>query len=352
MHKRPSFFRSFKSFFSLKHIAVLLALLVMILVAVLVGYFIGVNQIRSEVKIKDEQTRLLMGQIKEIAKIDGNYTDKSIIFTKKQENEIRRLQKELREILDRETLNASHEYAGKDTKVSPPPAEIKTPYLVKQGNAKLTIIMDDVSYEHDVKAIRSVGLPLVMSFLPPSHRHNDSASLARDVNGYMVHLPLEALDFESEEDVTLRVGDSKETIAAQIQKIKKLYPNVRYINNHTGSKFTADEEAMDRLISVMKSNGLIFVDSRTTAQSKAKIVDEKYGMRYLGRDVFLDHHDGVDNIKKQIREAVEIAKRNGSAIAIGHPRPNTLQALKESKDALSEVKLVGIDKILQFAIFF
>jgi uncharacterized protein len=158
-------------------------------------------------------------------------------------------------------------------------------------------------------------------------------------------LPLEAVDFESEEDVTLRVGDSKEMINGQIQKIKKLYPNVRYINNHTGSKFTADEEAMDRLISVMKTNGLIFVDSRTTAQSKAKTVDSKYGIRYLGRDVFLDHHDGVENIKKQIREAVATAKRNGSAIAIGHPRPDTLQALKESKDILSEVKLVGIDKI-------
>ncbi|MDD5212434.1 MAG: divergent polysaccharide deacetylase family protein [Sulfuricurvum sp.] len=341
MHKRTS---SFKSLLSLKHFAVFLALLVMVLVAVLIGYLIGVSQVRSEVERKDEQTRLLMKQIKEIAKIDGEDTG-TIVESKKQESEIRRLQKELREILDRESLNASHEYAPKDKKAVPPVAESKTPHSVKQGNAQLVIIMDDVSYAHDVKAIRSVGLPLVMSFLPPSHRHSESASLAHDVNGYMVHLPLEALDFEGEEDVTLRVSDSKDTIAAQIQKIKKLYPNVHYINNHTGSKFTADEEAMDRLISVMKANGLIFVDSRTTAQSKAKMVDTKYGMRYLGRDVFLDHHDGVENIKKQIREAVEIAKRNGSAIAIGHPRPDTLQALKESKDVLSEVKLVGIDKI-------
>ena len=214
-----------------------------------------------------------------------------------------------------------------------------------RGTAKLVIIMDDVSYAHDIKAIRSVGLPLVMSFLPPSSRHNESAALAQGINGYMVHLPLEAVDFNDEEQVTLRITDSKETIAAQIQKIKKLYPEVHYINNHTGSKFTADEEAMDRLVSVMRENGLIFVDSRTTAQSKAKAIDTKYGMRYLGRDVFLDHHDGVENIKKQIREAVAIAKRNGSAIAIGHPRPDTIQALKESKAVLSEVKLVGIDKI-------
>ena len=184
-----------------------------------------------------------------------------------------------------------------------------------------------------------------MSFLPPSPRHNESATLAQGVNGYMVHLPLEAVDFNDEEQVTLRISDSKEMITSQIQKIKKLYPEVRYINNHTGSKFTADEDAMDRLVSVMNENGLTFVDSRTTAQSKAKVIDTKYGMRYIGRDVFLDHHDGVANIKKQIRVAVEIAKRNGSAIAIGHPRPDTIQALKESKSILSEIKLVGIDKI-------
>ncbi|MFH0710324.1 MAG: divergent polysaccharide deacetylase family protein [Pseudomonadota bacterium] len=338
MHKRTS---PFRSLFSLKHIAIFLLLLLMISTSILIGYFIGFNQAEEETDRQREQTQLLMGQIKEIAKVDT----KDLTKADEENRETEHLKEALNELLARESIHANHEYAPKDKKATPPPSELRVYRPATNGNAKLVIIMDDVSYAHDVKSIRSVGLPLVMSFLPPSSRHNESATLAQGVNGYMVHLPLEAVDFNDEEQVTLRVTDSKETITAQIQKIKKLYPEVHYINNHTGSKFTADEDAMDRLVSVMRENGLIFVDSRTTAQSKVKVIDTKYGMRYLGRDVFLDHQDGVKNIKKQIREAVAIAKRNGSAIAIGHPRPDTLQALKESKEVLSEVMLVGIDKI-------
>ncbi len=341
MHKRSS---SFRSLFTLKHITILLLLLIIICVSIFIGYFIGFNQAEVETDKERKQTQLLMNQIKEMTKVDTQSTLKSLAENKHKQ-EIYRLKQELKALLDHEAISANHEYAPKDKKAAPPEGELKIPHPVTKGNAKLVIIMDDVSYAHDVRSINSVGLPLVMSFLPPSPRHDESAILAQNISGYMVHLPLEAVDYNDEEQVTLRITDSKETIDAQIKIIKKLYPEVRYINNHTGSKFTADNDAMDRLISVMKENGLIFVDSRTTAQTKAKIIDTKYGLRYLGRDVFLDHHDGVANIKKQIREAIEIAKRNGSAIAIGHPRPDTIQALKESKALFSEVKLVGIDQI-------
>lgn len=313
----------------------------MISVAIVVGYFIGVDQGSDELARERERTQRLKGQIKEITQAEGLKSRKP----KGEGGKTLRQKKEVNKILDHESLHANHEYAPKNKKVPPPPGQVRVSPPVIQGNAKLVIIMDDVSYARDVKAIRSIGLPLVMSFLPPNSRHGQSATLAQGVIGYMVHLPLEAVDFNDEEQGTLRITDSKEIIASEIQKIKKLYPEVRYINNHTGSKFTADEEAMDRLVSVMSANNLIFVDSRTTAQTKVKEVDEKYGIRYRGRDVFLDHHDGVENIKKQIREAVAVAKRHGTAIAIGHPRPDTIQALKESKAVLSQVTLVGIDKI-------
>jgi hypothetical protein len=161
----------------------------------------------------------------------------------------------------------------------------------------------------------------------------------------MVHLPLEAMDFNDEEDGTLRVGDSVEKITQTIQRIKKLYPAMRYTNNHTGSKFTSDKTSMERLLSVLDKEGIIFVDSRTIGTTKAPEILEKLGMRYLHRDVFLDHHDGVENVKTQIREAVETAKRNGSAVAIGHPRADTIAALKQSRELFKQVQLVGIDKI-------
>lgn len=343
MHKRPSLFRSL---FPLKNLALFLSFFLIVVMAALIGYSIGLNKTQKKLDDERHENQLLREKIKKISSKDT----KGELFqeeeTKKQESELRHLKDKLKKVLsEKKVIEAHHEYAPTDKQAIPPKAEPRAVRPIKPSDAKLVIIMDDVSYAHDVKAIRSVGLPLIMSFLPPSSRHPASATLATSIAGYMVHLPLEAVDFSDEEAVTLRVTDSKEIIAAQISKIKKLYPSVRYINNHTGSKFTADEAAMERLIGVMRDSGLIFVDSRTTGKTKAKLVDEKYGLRYFGRDVFLDHHDGVENIKMQIREAVDMAKRHGSAIAIGHPRPDTIEALRQSKKILSEVQLVGIDKI-------
>ncbi|MFA6188859.1 MAG: divergent polysaccharide deacetylase family protein [Sulfuricurvum sp.] len=337
MDKSPS---SFRTFFTLKNTILILSVIIAVILAVLVGYFIGFNQVQDKLDQEREETQRLMTQIKDIAKAETNATKvaQPLIETAK-------LKKELKELLDHEALSARHEYAPKDKKALPPAAEPRTEPPAKPCGGKLVIIMDDVSYAHDVAAIRSTGLPLVMSFLPPSPGHPESAALAASVPGYMVHLPLEAVAYNQEEPITLRITDSIETITKQIALVKHLYPNVHYINNHTGSKFTSDEAAMDRLISVMKENGLIFVDSRTIAASKVKSVESKYGLRYLGRDVFLDHQDGVANVKKQIREAVAIAKRHGSAIAIGHPRPDTIRALKESKDILNQVQIIRIDQI-------
>lgn len=259
----------------------------------------------------------------------------------------KRMKRELDELLAasrKEPLRAQHEYDPSNGNVQPPPPPPKQ-RIQGDTEAKLVIIIDDVSYDHDLEAIRSTELPLVCSFLPPSERHPDSAKLAKNLSRYMVHLPLEAVDFKEEEPFTLRVGDSEETITKRIKQLEILFPKMRYVNNHTGSKFTADIESMERLFKVLKAEGITFIDSRTTAQTKAPEASENLGLRYLGRDVFLDHKDGVENIKKQIALAVEKAKKEGYAIAIGHPRPDTIEALRESKALLRQVKLVGIQQI-------
>ncbi|MEW5831315.1 MAG: divergent polysaccharide deacetylase family protein [Campylobacterota bacterium] len=340
MHKTPSPFPRIW----LKRIALALAVALLCILSLFVGYYIGYGQMEGELTREREQTRQLIDEIKMITSID----EATGLEAGKREEEIRRLKKELQTVLEEErplrALEPQHEYAPKEPKASPPPAYTR-PKVPSGSGAKLVIIIDDVSYERDVRAIRSTGLPLVMSFLPPSSRHPGSADLARGENGYMVHLPLEAEHFDDEEPSTLRQGDSEAQIAQRIAQLKQLYPNVRYMNNHTGSKYTADSEAMEKLIGVLKKEGIIFVDSRTTPKSKVPQAASKHGMRYIGRDVFLDHQSGVANVKRQIREAVEKAKRHGTAVAIGHPRPDTIRALRESKEVLGEVRLVGIDQI-------
>ncbi|MEA2091208.1 MAG: divergent polysaccharide deacetylase family protein, partial [Campylobacterota bacterium] len=162
---------------------------------------------------------------------------------------------------------------------------------------------------------------------------------------YMVHLPMEAKNFNAEEDLTLRVSDSDAKISRIVRDIKKTFPKVAYINNHTGSKFTSNELAMNRLIYALKKENINFIDSRTTADTKVPKVMKNFGLNYVARDVFLDHAMDKASIKKAIKKAIKIAKLHGTAIAIGHPHANTILALHESKKLFKDVELVYVNRL-------
>ena len=240
---------------------------------------------------------------------------------------------------------ASHEYEEPIEKLEhPPTAEIR-PKPKPDQRPKLAIIIDDVSFTQDVQAIKALGMNVTMSFLPPNAIHPNSAKLAAKEPFYMVHLPMEAMHFNHAEPITLKVNDSQQIIMNRVAKIVSLFPRVQYINNHTGSKFTSNEVAMNRLVFALNKYHIHFIDSRTIAETTVPKVMKEYGQRYVARDVFLDHKMEVPYVKKQIAEAVRIAKEKGFAIAIGHPHKNTLEALEESKALLSQVQLVQINKI-------
>jgi len=252
----------------------------------------------------------------------------------------------LKEVLKKEvnkkhtTITASHEY---DTKTLP--KAVKRTIVRTSAKPKLAIIIDDVSVASHVNAIKSLNIPLTMSFLPPSKFRPNSAKLAAKEKFYMVHLPMEAMSFTKEEPFTLRVSDSQYMIQQRINKIKKLFPKVRYINNHTGSKFTSDELAVNKLIYALDKNKINFIDSRTIASTKVPKVMKNYGKKYVARDIFLDHHMEKSYVKKQIKKAIEVAKKHGTAIAIGHPHVNTILALSESKKLFKDVDLVLIKQL-------
>lgn len=239
-----------------------------------------------------------------------------------------------------QNLTARHEYEKTPPK---PPKRVESAKPTVADKPKLAIIIDDVSFAHDVRNVKALGLNLNLSFMPPSKRHPDSAKLAAQEPFYMVHLPMEAVSYAAEEPKTLHVGDSAETIEHRVREIKRLFPRVRYLNNHTGSKFTADRSSMEKLVAALDREGITFVDSRTTAKTAVPGLMKALHRPYISRDVFLDHAPDVATIKKQIRRAVSIAKKYGTAIAIGHPHKKTLQALAESKNVLKQVQLVRID---------
>jgi polysaccharide deacetylase 2 family uncharacterized protein YibQ len=207
---------------------------------------------------------------------------------------------------------------------------------------KLAIVIDDVTFERQLEGILSIPLKITPSFLPPTEKSNFSDKLAKKAEFHMVHLPLEAMNFKTPEEATLLVSDSYDVILEKLKKLKKQFPRAIYYNNHTGSKFTADFDAMDRLLRAMDEVGLIFVDSRTTADTKAPQITQRDGKKLLQRDIFLDNVIEKEAIKRQILLAVTKAKQSGYAIAIGHPHKETLQTLKEFAKDCDEVEVVYI----------
>ncbi|HEH4505569.1 TPA: divergent polysaccharide deacetylase family protein [Campylobacter coli] len=222
---------------------------------------------------------------------------------------------------------------------------IKDTNLSKTKQAHLAIIIDDMANISQVKALQALNLKVNPSFFPSDKNHIDTPKLALKFDFYMVHLPLAAINYAKPELDTLNPNDTQERIFKKIKQIKKDFKDLKFINNHTGSLFTSNEEAMKKLYKAFEKEGLIFVDSKTIASSKAPKVAKALGQIYIQRDVFLDNQDDVAYIKKQLMDAVKLAKKKGFAIAIGHPRKNTFKALEQSKDLLESVELVYLSEI-------
>ena len=331
-------------------IGILIAIAVMVLVIGLViviyekGYRDGESHSISKFKAAQEKQEKLLAKITDIA------APKNDLVGRLQDVLSKERKVAGKDIAEETTaVDAKHEYESNTLGRPPsgPKREVIEPTKAhKFSKPRLAIVIDDVSFAHDVKAIKSVNIPMTMSFLPPSPLHPDSAKLASQEKFYMVHLPLEAMNFTACEPTTLHCSDTKAVISKRIKEIKALFPRMHYINNHTGSRFTSDKRAVEDLLSVLNEENIGFLDSRTTSKTKVPEVMESLGKVYVGRDIFLDHESDIPYIEGQIKKAIEMAKKHGSAIAIGHPRKETIQALKNSKSAFKDVELVYINKVI------
>ena len=222
-----------------------------------------------------------------------------------------------------------------------------TPNSSVKGRAKLVIIIDDVATFEHAGMIKSLGLKITPSIFPATKTHPDTPSIARTFEFYMIHLPMQAKHFDSPEIGTLTTNESYESILAKIKKIRKDFPRAKYTNNHTGSRFTSDFDAMDKAYRALIDQDFIFVDSKTISQTAVARAAKKHNQPYIARDIFLDDNPSAAAVRRELVAAVNLAKKRGYAIAIGHPKKNTISVIKESKNnILKDVDVVYLKDIL------
>ncbi|OSQ24452.1 hypothetical protein CCON61_06530 [Campylobacter concisus] len=222
-----------------------------------------------------------------------------------------------------------------------------TPNASIKGRVKLVIIIDDVATFEHASMIKSLGLKITPSIFPATKTHPDTPNIARTFEFYMIHLPMQAKHFDSPEIGTLTINESFESIHEKIKKIRKDFPRAKYTNNHTGSRFTSDFEAMDKAYRALIEQGFVFVDSKTIAQTVVARAAKKHNQPYISRDIFLDDDPSASAVRRELVAAVNLAKKRGYAIAIGHPKKNTIAVIKESKNnLLKDVDVVYLKDIL------
>jgi len=210
----------------------------------------------------------------------------------------------------------------------------------------LAVIIDDISQPSQLRKLRQIPYPVTPSIFPPSSMSSRTPRMARGLRHYMVHLPLESSNAKMNRFTkTLFTTDGYGRIESRMRELRRLFPTARFLNNHTGSRFTSNYAAMKRLFRAMKKEGWIFVDSRTTGRSKGKLLARSFGQPYLHRDIFIDNVRTRSAILAQLKKAVRIAKRRGYAVAIGHPHPETFRALRSAGKILSGVRVVYLDEL-------
>ena len=215
----------------------------------------------------------------------------------------------------------------------------------------VAVVIDDMGISQKRTAdIISLQAPLTASFLTYGKELDNQVKNAREAGlEIMVHTPMEPHSKADLAPDTLTTRMDTEEIKSGLKIMLDKFHNVKGINNHMGSKLTEDFERMNAVMEVLSERDLFFLDSKTTAFSVAKKAAKQNLVSYATRHVFLDNENKADYILKQLAIAERIARRNGYAVAIGHPKTGTYQALKQWLPTLEEkkIKLVPMSEIVK-----
>jgi len=222
------------------------------------------------------------------------------------------------------------------------------PVCVQAATAALLI--DDLGYSRE-RARRALALapPVAVAILPDAPYASEIARAAnRSGADVLVHLPMAAQGRRGTGS-RLDAGMPGAAFERVVDRALGAVPGAVGVNNHEGSALTANRGAMDRLMGQLarRRPALVFIDSRTTAASRAVPAAEAAGVGVAQRDVFLDHERSEAAIADQVERWLTRARVEGCALAIGHPHPETMAVLERALAGASDVERVGIPTYIE-----
>lgn len=211
-----------------------------------------------------------------------------------------------------------------------------------EGKARVVVVIDDMGVDRG-RSAQTVALPgpLTLSYLPYGHNlPQQTAEAHQRGHELMVHMPMQpSVEMDPGPDA-LTVSLTPEEIQRRVRSNLGKFDGYVGINNHMGSRFTTWETGMQPVIAELRARGLLWLDSRTSAKSVGSGIAQKMAIPYVDRDVFLDDDPSLEGVRKQLKQLEAVAHRTGKAVAIGHPKDNTIAALREWLPTLAGKGLV------------
>jgi polysaccharide deacetylase 2 family uncharacterized protein YibQ len=205
---------------------------------------------------------------------------------------------------------------------------------------QIAIIIDDLGYQLGAGE-RAIGLPgpVACAILPGAPRARQLANAAnRSGKEVLLHLPMQAAESVARTEVNhMSLEMSRNEFSATFDAAIAAVPHAIGINNHRGSLLTRHPGSMQWLMEEMLArDGLFFVDSYTTHESVALQIAAEAGVHARKRDVFLDPDRSTETVRREFERLKTIARKHGSAIAIGHPYEATLDLLERELPKLAD----------------
>ena len=227
----------------------------------------------------------------------------------------------------------------------PPWRRYAVPVAVRRDQAMIAIVIDDLGLSPArTQAAIALRPPLTLSFLPYG---NDLEGLTRSARAagheLLVHVSMQPSDPAIDPGPhALTVDLDAPEILRRLRWALDRFDGYVGINNHMGSRFTADARGMDVVLAELHSRGLLFLDSFTSSGSVGFERARSQRVPAAVRHVFLDNDRSASAIEGALQEVERVAESGGLAIAIGHPYPETLAALEAWLPTLQDAGFVQV----------
>ncbi len=218
----------------------------------------------------------------------------------------------------------------------------------------LSLVIDDLGYSLDYgKAAIDLSGDHTYAILPSASYSKQLARHARAQNKEVIlHLPMQSIGSQAPpEPDALNEAMDEDQLSAKVHSLLSKIPFIKGINNHMGSHLTEFDFFMQPVMQSIRDYNpeLYFLDSRTTPRSVAHTQALDAGLSSASRDIFLDNdHSNPESIYLQFQMWLALAMERGSAIAIGHPHPSTVEVLREHlPQASAKFRFVPISVLIQ-----